>query len=183
MLLRQKGRQSGYLAETQSIETQVIVCSDEWLSIFSDYVGRLGNEPPGARARVALTGPTVAQYFRDAEEAETKAAAATAVASNKKARATFEGQSSASIAESDVAEETMSAMVELAKDPLEPYDIDQPTSECHLMAWLYERSGVTRRDELRPVQGEAEDTDERVMTLHTDGCEVTSVEEGHDVEI
>ena len=51
---------------------------------FSDYVGRLGNKPTGARARVALTGPTVAEYFRDAEEAVTKAAATTAVASNAK---------------------------------------------------------------------------------------------------
>ena len=56
------------------------------------------NEPPGARARVALTGPTVADYFRDVEEAETRAAAATAVALNKKALATFEGQSSDRIA-------------------------------------------------------------------------------------
>ena len=28
----------------------------------------------------------------------------------------------------------------------------------------------------------AEDTNERVMTSHTEGCEVTSVEEGHDFE-
>ena len=28
----------------------------------------------------------------------------------------------------------------------------------------------------------AEDTDERVMTSHTESCKVTSVEEGHDVE-
>ena len=43
------------------------------------------NEPPRARARVALTGPTVAEYSRDAEEAETKAAATTAEAFDKKA--------------------------------------------------------------------------------------------------
>jgi len=30
------------------------------------------NEPLGARARVASTGPTVAEYFRDAEEAMCK---------------------------------------------------------------------------------------------------------------
>jgi len=73
-----------------ALETQVIVCSVGWLSVFSDYVGRLGNEPLGARARVALTGTTVAEYFRDAEETETKAAAA--VASNAKSRAAFESQ-------------------------------------------------------------------------------------------
>ena len=28
------------------------------------------NEPPGARARVALTGLTVAEYFRDEEAAD-----------------------------------------------------------------------------------------------------------------
>ena len=39
----------------------------------------------------------------------------------------------------DVAEDTMSAMVKLAKDPLEPYDIGQPTAECHLMAWRRSR--------------------------------------------
>ena len=43
----------------------------------------------------------------EAEQAESKAAAVTAAASNKRARATFDGQSSDRIAESDVAEETM----------------------------------------------------------------------------
>ena len=52
----------------------------------------------GARARVALTGPIVAECFRDVEEAEAKAAAATAVALNKKDLATFEGQRSDRIA-------------------------------------------------------------------------------------
>ena len=75
----------------------------------------------------------------------------------------------------------MSAMVKLAKDPLEPYDIGQPTAECQLMTPC-ERRLVTPRDELRPVQGRTEDTDERVMTSHTEKSEVTSVEEGHDVE-
>ena len=137
-----------------ALETQVLVCAVEWISFFffSDYVGsgmrptieyaeggaarqdsvtndlRQTNEPLGAHARVALTGPTVAEYFRDAEEAETKAAATTAVASNAKSRAAFESQSSDRIAESDVAEETMSVMVKLAKDPLEPNDIAQPSS-------------------------------------------------------
>ena len=27
-----------------ALETQVLVCADEWLSVFTDYVGRLGNE-------------------------------------------------------------------------------------------------------------------------------------------
>ena len=45
-----------------------------------------------------------------------------------------------------------------------------------------EKRLVTPRDELRPVQGRTEDTDERVMTSHTEKSEVTSVEEGHDVE-
>ena len=107
----------------------------------------------------------------------------------------------------------MSAMVKLAKEIDESYDIGQPTAECHLMAWPYERRRVTRRDELRPrrwskrhqgaclgvedavfqekdgymdeprsVKDGAEDTDERVMTSHTEGCDATSVEEGHDVE-
>ena len=150
-------------------------------AFFSDYVGRLGNKPPGARARVALTGPTVAEYFRDAEEAETKAAATTAVASNAKSRAAFESQSSDRIDKSDVAEETMSAVVKLAKDPLDPCDTAQPTAELQLMTPTNRRL-VTQRDELRPVQSRAEDTDECVMTSHTEGCQVTSVEEGHDTE-
>ena len=44
---------------------------------------------------------------------------------------------------------------------------------------------VARRDELRSVQFGVEDTDEGVMTSHTEmceGCEVTSVEKGRDVE-
>ena len=70
------------------------------------------------------------------EEAKTEyTAAATAVTSNTKSRAAFERQSSDRIAKSDVAEETMSAMVKLAKDTLEPHDIDQHTEECHLMVW------------------------------------------------
>ena len=75
--------------------------------------------------------------------------------------------------ESDVAEETMSAVVKLAKEIDEPYDISQP------------RKLVTCRDELRPVQGGGEDTGERVITSHTEMCEkseVISVEEGHDVD-
>ena len=125
-----------------ALETQVLVCADEWLSVFSDYVGRLGNE----------------------QEAE-----------HKKLEHDVKR---------DVAEETMSAMVKLAKDPLEPHDIDQPTAECQLMT-LCERRLATQRDDLRPVQGGEEDTDQRVMTLHTEMCEkseVTSVEEGHDVD-
>ena len=104
------------------------------------------------------------------------------MASNKRARATFEGQSSDRIAESDVAEETMSATVKLSKEIDEP-DIGQPTAECQLMT-PSERRLVTRC-ELRPVQGGEEDTEERVMTSHTEtceSCEVTSVEEGHDVD-
>ena len=112
------------------------------------------NEPPGARARGALSGPTEAKFFQDAEEAETTAVATTAVASNAKSRAAFESQNSDHVAESDVAEETMSAMVKLAKDLLEPYDIALPTAECHIMAWLHKKELVTQGDELRPVQVE-----------------------------
>ena len=46
---------------------------------------------------------------------------------------------------SDVAEDTMSTMVKLAKDPLEPHDIGQTTSECLLMAYLQEKTGYTQR--------------------------------------
>ena len=58
-----------------------------------------------------------------------------------KARAAFEGQSSDRIAESDVAEDTMSATVKLAKEIDEP-DINQPTAECLLMALLQEKGGL-----------------------------------------
>ena len=61
--------------------------------------------------------------------------------------------------ENDVAEETMSAMVKLAKETDEPYDISQP------------RKLVTQRDELRPVHGRTEDAEERVTTSHTEKCE------------
>ena len=65
--------------------------------------------------------------------------------------------------ENDVAEETMSAVVKLAKDPLEPDDIDQQTPE--------------RRDDSRPVQGGGENTDE-----HTEMCEKSEKrKEGYDV--
>ena len=60
-------------------------------------------------------------------------------------------------------------MVTLAKDPLEPHDIAQPTAECQLMTPC-ERRLPTQRDDLRPVQG-GEDTEERVMTSHTEKCE------------
>ena len=37
-------------------------------------------------------------------------------------------------------------------------------------------------DEPRSVKDGAEDTNERVVTSHTKGCKVTSVEQRHDVE-
>ena len=71
--------------------------------------------------------------------------------------------------EKDAAEETVSALVKLAKEPLEPDDIDQQTPES--------------RDDSRPVQGGGEDTDERVKTLHTEMCEKSEKrEEGYDVD-
>ena len=66
--------------------------------------------------------------------------------------------------------DTMSAMVKLAKEIEEPYDIDQPTEECHLMEWLHERRRVTQRCDLRLAQGGEEDTEERDMMLHTEMC-------------
>lgn len=45
-------------------ETQVIQLDGE--SKVALVFGQM-NEPPGARARVALTGLTVAEYFRDEE--------------------------------------------------------------------------------------------------------------------
>ena len=104
------------------------------------------------------------------EEAKTEyTAAATAVTSNTKSRAAFESQSSDRIAESDVAEETMSTMVKFAKDPLEHPGNDQPTAECHLMAWPFER------DELRPHRwsrrhrGACLDVEERGLRSHFRG--------------
>ena len=83
---------------------------------------------------------------RTQDDAETKAAAATAVAMDTEARATFEGQSSDRIAKSDVVKDTMSATLKLAKEIDEP-DIRQSTADCHLMAWSEKRRRVTRRDE------------------------------------
>ena len=93
--------------------------------LFSDYVGRLGNE-------------------QEAEHTEPEQLTC----------------------KSEVAEETMSAVVKLAKEIDEPRDIGQPTAECQLMT-PSERRPVTRC-ELQPVQGRAEDIDERV---HTEMCE------------
>ena len=86
--------------------------------------------------------------------------------------------------DSDVDKDTVSTAVKLAK-VLDELGIGQPPAECLLMVLSSGRKLVTSRDELRPVQGGTEDTDELVMTSHTEiceGCEVTSVEEGHDVE-
>ena len=85
--------------------------------------------------------------------------------------------------ESNDAEERISAVAKLGKlgkDIWQPCDISQSTAECLLMVFPSKRKLVTRRDELWPVQGGAEDTGERVMTSYTElceGCEVTSVEE------
>ena len=86
-----------------ALETQVLVCADEKLSVFSEYVGRLGNEQEAKH--------------KELEQLRCK---------------------------SDVAEETMSATVRLAKDPLEPHDIAQLTAECQLMT-PSERRLVTMR--------------------------------------
>lgn len=47
------------------IESGVISLKDKTSKVALVY-GQM-NEPPGARARVALTGLTVAEYFRDQE--------------------------------------------------------------------------------------------------------------------
>ena len=53
----------------EMIESGVIVLGDDGDSTASRCALVYGqmNEPPGARARVALTGLTVAEYFRDEE--------------------------------------------------------------------------------------------------------------------
>jgi len=43
------------------------VIADEWEKSRAALVYGQMNEPPGARARVALTGLTVSEYFRDEE--------------------------------------------------------------------------------------------------------------------
>ena len=72
--------------------------------------------------------------------------------------------------DTEVAEETMSATVKLATETDEPYDIDLLTAECQSRT-PHERRRVTQRCDLRPTQGGAEDTKERVLVLHTEMCE------------
>ena len=60
-------RDALHRALRSAFETQVLVCADEWLSVFTDYVGRLGNEQEPKHKEVH------------------QAAAVTAVASNEKA--------------------------------------------------------------------------------------------------
>ena len=45
----------------------MLVDGHQWFSNEAALVYGQMNEPPGARARVALTGLTVAEYFRDEE--------------------------------------------------------------------------------------------------------------------
>ena len=59
----------------------------------------------------------------------------------------------------------MSALVKLAKETYESCDIGHPAAECQLMVLPSKRKLVTQRCELRPAQGGAEDTEERVLTL------------------
>ena len=54
----------------EMIESNVIDLEDQTKSKVALVYGQM-NEPPGARARVALTGLTVAEHFRDAEGADT----------------------------------------------------------------------------------------------------------------
>lgn len=51
----------------EMLETQVIKLEDNFKGSKTALVYGQMNEPPGARARVALTGLTVAEYFRDAQ--------------------------------------------------------------------------------------------------------------------
>ncbi len=54
----------------EMIESNVINLEDQTKSKVALVYGQM-NEPPGARARVALSGLTVAEHFRDAEGADT----------------------------------------------------------------------------------------------------------------
>ncbi len=54
----------------EMIESEVINLDDQTKSKVALIYGQM-NEPPGARARVALSGLTVAEHFRDAEGADT----------------------------------------------------------------------------------------------------------------
>ncbi|MEM9626246.1 MAG: F0F1 ATP synthase subunit beta [Pseudomonadota bacterium] len=54
----------------EMMESNVINLEDQTKSKVALVYGQM-NEPPGARARVALTGLTVAEHFRDAEGADT----------------------------------------------------------------------------------------------------------------
>ena len=102
---------------------------------------------------LSLQFALLATEWFEGEKAESKAAAVIAVASNENARATFEGQNSACVAESDVAKETTPAMAEVAKETDEP-DICQLVAECHLVAWLYERRRVAREMSSGPCRAE-----------------------------
>ena len=66
--------------------------------------------------------------------------------------------------DSDVAEETMSAVVKLAKEIDEPCDIHQPTAECHLIFVVHqERAGYTSSGRAGGARG----TEERALTSRT----------------
>ena len=64
----------------------------------------------------------------------------------------------------------MSGTVKLAKEIDELHDIGLPTAECPSRT-PSEKRRVTQRCDLRPAQGGAEDTEERVLVLHTEMCE------------
>jgi F0F1-type ATP synthase beta subunit len=52
----------GYVASILLFQVFLFVCLLQVALVYGQM-----NEPPGARARVALTGLTVAEYFRDQE--------------------------------------------------------------------------------------------------------------------